>query len=81
MDEKCTLRLFGEIARDLSPNGSDHLNIRNFLKYGWAGVKFNSGLAIASKLSTYDDTDSALSTQSIISGGDAWDPNSDSWMP
>ena len=81
MDEKSTLGLFGEIARDLSPSGTDHGNIRNFLKYGWKGVQFNSGLAIASKLSTYDDTDSALKTQSIIEGGESWDPNSDSWMP
>ena len=52
MDEKATLRMFGEIARELTPTGNDHMNIRNFIKYGWPGIKFNSGLAIASKLST-----------------------------
>lgn len=81
MDEKATLGLFGEIARDLSPSGTDHANIRNFIKSGWRGVTFPTGLAIASKLSTYDDTDSAMKTQSIIAGADSWDPMSDSWMP
>ena len=81
MDEKACLRLFGEIARDLAPTGSDHMNIRNFMRIGWSGVSFPTGLAIASKLATYDDTDSAMKTQSVIEGGESWDPNSDSWMP
>jgi hypothetical protein len=81
MDEKATLGLFGEIARELSPSGTDHGNIRNFMKYGWKGIQFNSGLAIASKLSTYDDTDSAMKTQSLVEGSASWDPNSDSWIP
>jgi len=81
MDEKQTLGLFGEIARNLSPSGTDHGNIRNFLKYGWKGVQFNSGLAIASKLLSHDDTDSAMKTQSVVEGSAEWDPNSDSWIP
>lgn len=81
MDENACLGLFGEIARDLSPTGSDHMNIRNFMRTGWSGVSFPTGLAIASKLTTYDDTDSAMKTQSVIEGGESWDPNSDSWMP
>jgi len=81
MDERATLRLFGEIYRNLSPEGTDHLNIRNFKKYGWAKVTFGSGLAIVSKLQAYDDTESALKTQSIIEAGDMWDADSDSWIP
>jgi len=81
MDEKQTLRLFGEIARDLKPSGSDHMNIRNFMKSGWSGIKFNTGLAIVSKLQAYDDTDSAMRTQSVKEGAGDWDPNSDSWIP
>ena len=81
MDEAATLRLFGEIYRNMTPEGTDHPNIRNFKKYGWARVTFDTGLAIVSKLQAYDDTDSAMKTQSVISGGEMWDPNSDSWIP
>jgi len=81
MDVQSTLRLFGEVYRNLDPNGSDHQNVRNFQKYGWAGVTFNTGLAIASKLQAYEDTDSAMKTQAIISAGDQWDTDSDSWIP
>ena len=37
--------LFGQYYREdvLShPEGKDHQNIRNFLKYGWKGVKFEA---------------------------------------
>ena len=81
MNEQQTLRLFGEYYRDLTPNGSDHQNIRNFIKYGWPGVTFNSGLAIISKLQAYDDTETALATQATIEGEVGWDPLSDSWIP
>jgi hypothetical protein len=81
MDEKQTLNLFGEVYRNLSPDGTDHMNIRNFAKLGWGGIQFNTGLAIASKLQAFDDTDSAMETQSVIEGGDGWDPDSDSWIP
>ena len=76
-----TLQLFGEVFRNLTPTGSDHPNLRNFVKLGWAGVEFPAGLAIISKLQAYDDTDSALATQSTIEGDEGWDPNSDSWIP
>ena len=47
-----------------------------------AGVSFNTGLAIASKLQSYDDTDSAMATQSVLVGkGNEWDQDSDSWIP
>lgn len=40
-----TLALFGDYYRhDVlgNPEGSDHRNIRNFMKYGWAGIRFES---------------------------------------
>lgn len=81
MNEEQTLRLFGEVYRQLSPQGSDHANLRNFAKYGWSKVTFGSGLAIVSKLQSHDDTDSALAGQQTIVGETGWDANSDSWIP
>lgn len=46
-----TLACFGRFYRkDVleNPNGTDHGNIRNFIKHGWAGVKFQ-GDALALK--------------------------------
>ena len=80
MNEEQTLRLFGEYYRDLKPE-DDRPNMRNFLKYGWRGIAFPSGLAIVSKLQSYDDTESALATQAIVEGENSWDVNSDSWIP
>lgn len=39
-----TLQLFGEYYRQVmdTPTGTDHQNIRNFLRTGWAGVSFNA---------------------------------------
>ncbi len=40
-----TLHLFGDYYRkDVAehPNGTDHSNIRNFMKFGWEGVTFSS---------------------------------------
>jgi hypothetical protein len=40
-----TLNLFGDYYRIdvlLYPDGTDHQNIRNFIKHGWAGVSFAS---------------------------------------
>lgn len=40
-----TLACFGTYYRDdvlLHPDASDHQNIRNFMKTGWSGIKFNS---------------------------------------
>lgn len=39
-----TLACFGAYYRDdvlKHPEATDHQNIRNFIKYGWAGIKFN----------------------------------------
>ncbi len=37
-----TLACFGEHYRKVvaTPEGSDHANIRTFMRYGWAGVSF-----------------------------------------
>lgn len=46
-----TLLCFGEYYRVdvlLNPEGSDHANIRTFMKYGWDGIKF-SGNALTVK--------------------------------
>jgi len=45
LSKKQTLACFGGYYRDDvlgNPNGDDHQNIRNFMVYGWNGVKFNS---------------------------------------
>jgi hypothetical protein len=41
-----TLHCFGDYYRkDVlgNPNGSDHQNIRNFMKSGWEGIRFEGG--------------------------------------
>lgn len=45
LSEQQTLACFGAYYRDdvlKHPQGTDHQNIRNFMKTGWAGVKFDS---------------------------------------
>jgi len=40
-----TLSCFGDYYRKdvlQNPDGTDHANIRNFIKYGWDGIKFES---------------------------------------
>ena len=48
MREETTLKCFGRFYQDVlnTPEGNDHGNIRNFMKSGWAGIKF-SGEAIS----------------------------------
>lgn len=44
LGEQQTLNLFGDYYRkDVlpKPNGTGHQNIRNFMRYGWEGVRFN----------------------------------------
>ena len=38
-----TLKLFGHHYDDVlkTPNDTDHANIRNFMTYGWEGIKFD----------------------------------------
>lgn len=42
LTEAQTLRLFGDFYRDVlkHPEGTDHKNIRNFMRYGWSGIVF-----------------------------------------
>lgn len=45
IDADSTLALFGDYYRkDVleNPDGTDHANIRNFIKYGWDGIRFDS---------------------------------------
>lgn len=51
LSEPETLALFGHYYRDdvlNNVNGTDHQNIRNFMKTGWSGIRF-SGQALAGK--------------------------------
>ena len=51
LDAETTLQLFGDYYRkDVlgNPSGSDHQNIRNFMRYGWSGVIFE-GTPLQSK--------------------------------
>lgn len=45
LSKEQTLACFGAYYRDdvlKHPDGTDHQNIRNFMKYGWDGVKFDT---------------------------------------
>ncbi len=51
LSEADTLSCFGRYYRQdvlEHPNNDDHQNIRNFMKLGWAGIKFD-GEALSSK--------------------------------
>ena len=39
-----TLNCFGQYYQEVlnTPDGDSHPNIRNFITYGWSGLKFNS---------------------------------------
>lgn len=43
LDQVQTLKLFGDYYQDVlnDPNGASHQNIRNFMQYGWEGIKFS----------------------------------------
>ena len=82
-----TLKLFGAYYRDDvlgSPEGTDHANIRNFMKVGWEGVTFPTGLVLSPK-AAFDmeevSVDDALAASAQISGEDDWDPDSEIWIP
>ena len=51
LDQNETLICFGDYYRkDVleNPNGTDHANIRNFIEFGWDGIKFEKD-ALATK--------------------------------
>ena len=44
LSKEQTLWLFGEFYREdvlNNPDGTDHQNIRNFMKFGWEGISFD----------------------------------------
>ena len=44
LSKEQTLSLFGEFYREdvlNNPDGTDHQNIRNFMKFGWDGISFD----------------------------------------
>lgn len=43
LNETQTLALFGDYYREVldDPHGTGHRNIRNFIKYGWSGIRFD----------------------------------------
>ena len=52
LEEQTTLNLFGDYYRKdvlSSPDGTDHANIRAFMKGGWECVSFSDGLALTPK--------------------------------
>lgn len=45
LSEQETLYCFGDFYREdvlKNPQGSDHGNIRNFIRHGWSGIEFES---------------------------------------
>lgn len=44
LSQQQTLHCFGGYYRDVLKNsdGTDHQNIRNFMKYGWAGIQYDA---------------------------------------
>jgi HopJ type III effector protein len=67
LDKDTTLKLWGQYYREVlaDPTGTSHANIRNFMKYGWAGVPFENGIALTRK--AVGDTE--------------WDEFAESWIP
>ncbi len=50
LSEQQTLACFGRYYREdvlLNPQGSDHGNIRNFIKTGWQGINFHTVALLA----------------------------------
>ena len=43
LNEQQTLKCFGRFYRDVlnTPEGSDHANIRSFIREGWEGIRFD----------------------------------------
>ena len=53
LDQATTLKCFGRFYQEVlnTPEANDHLNIRNFMKDGWAGIQFD-GTALTAKAHT-----------------------------
>jgi len=73
----------------LSPDTPDFLSgIRpptgRLNREGWAGIRFPNGIALNLKslaFGTEADVAELLDEAEVIEGGDAWDPDSDCWIP
>jgi len=67
LDDESTLKLWGQYYRDVknTPSGTDHQNIRNFIKTGWNGVTFEFGISLTRK----------------NTGDNEWDLDAESWIP
>ncbi len=53
LDQEQTLPCFGSYYRNdvlKHPENNDHQNIRNFMKFGWSGIEFDSEPLVAKKL-------------------------------
>ena len=50
LNEAETLACFGQFYRDVlaTPSGTDHANIRTFMRHGWQGIRFG-GVALKPK--------------------------------
>ena len=84
MSEAQALSMFGEVydAVKATPAGTDHPNIRQFMKTGLKEVLFESGLAISSKLQAGDTTEQVEATQApVIEKGSEWSFDSESFIP
>lgn len=58
LDEDSTLACFGQYYRDdvlKFPDGSDHANIRRFMRDGWAGIRFDGDALKAKTVSSAAD--------------------------
>lgn len=50
LSEAQTLTCFGDFYRDdvlKNPQGTDHANIRTFMRHGWAGIAFDGEALVA----------------------------------
>ncbi len=49
LNKEETLHCFGQYYKDVlsTPEGTDHQNIRNFIKTGWSGVSFDQNPLVA----------------------------------
>ena len=87
MEDKDILVLFGEHYRDVlaSPSGTDHANIRAFMKCGQAGVSFPNGPSLTPRKGVWDgekySSGSGIAESAVVMGETEWDVESDVWIP
>lgn len=87
MSKEDVLVLFGEHYRDVlaDPNGTNHANIRAFMKTGLDGVSFPNGPSLTPRKGVWDgakySSDAGLTESSVVIGESEWDVESDVWIP